>query len=73
MTETCIEEVDKETVRLLPGALEDAIAALESNKVLHDSVGASLVTAVIAVRKMEVMSYKDKLMDESKELLAQRY
>ena len=70
MTDTCIEEVDKETVRLLPGALEDAIAALESNKVLHDNVGASLVTAVIAVRKMEVMSYKDKLMDESKELLA---
>ncbi|KAG0564877.1 hypothetical protein KC19_8G147000 [Ceratodon purpureus] len=71
--DTDIEEVDKESVRPLPGALEEAIAALESNKVLQDSVGASLVTAIIAVRKAEVMYYKNESKDKSKALLVTRY
>lgn len=44
--------LDKETVRRLPGSLEEAIAALESNSVLCESLGAPLVVAVAAVRKV---------------------
>ena len=44
--------MDKETVRRLPGSLEEAVAALESNSVLRESLGAPLMVAVVAVRKV---------------------
>lgn len=70
-SDTKVEELDKESVRLLPGALEEAAAALESNKVLHESLGTPLVTAIVAVRKAEAAFHKNN--DNSKRLLAARY
>lgn len=73
LADTCVQELDKESISRLPGALEDAIAALENNKVLHDSIGASLVTAIIALRKAEVMHYKNESIDDTKKFLVTRY
>ena len=70
VSDTDVEKLDKESVRMLPGALEEAIAALENNKVLHECIGVSLVTAIIAVRKGEAAFHKN---NESKQLLAERY
>lgn len=71
LADTGVEDLDSETVGRLPGALEEAISALESNKTIRDSIGASLVTATLAVRKAEATFYKDK--PEAKELLIARY
>jgi glutamine synthetase len=68
---TDVEEVVKESVRLLPGALEEAVAALEGDKVLHESIGAPLVSAITAVRKSEAAFHKNN--SNSKLLLAARY
>ncbi|XP_073386225.1 protein fluG isoform X2 [Physcomitrium patens] len=66
-----IEELDKESVRLLPAVLEEAVAALESNKVMQESLGAALVVAISAVRKDEASFHNNN--NESKKLLAARY
>lgn len=66
-----VEELDKESVKLLPGSLEKAVAALESNKVLHECIGVPLVTAIAAVRMSEAAFYKNN--DNTKQLLAARY
>jgi len=55
-----VAELDKETVRRLPGSLEEAIAALESNSVLRESLGAPLMVAVAAVRKADIEFYKGR-------------
>lgn len=68
---TDIEELDKESVRLLPAVLEEAVAALESNKVMQESLGAALVVAISAVRKDEASFHNNN--NESKKLLAARY
>lgn len=69
--DTGVEDLDPETVGRLPAVLEESISALESNKVMRESIGAALVTAVLGVRKAEAVYYKDKT--EAKEGLIARY
>jgi len=71
LLDTGIEDLDLETVARLPAVLDDAILALQSNKVMRETIGADLVTAILGVRKAEAMYYKDKT--EAKELLIARY
>lgn len=59
MADTGVEDLDPETVGRLPAALEEAIAALESNKVMRETIGSALVTAILGVRKAEAQHYKD--------------
>jgi glutamine synthetase/predicted TIM-barrel fold metal-dependent hydrolase len=65
--DTDVAELDPETVARLPAKLEEAVAALESNKVMRETIGSALVTAVVGVRKAEVLHYKGH--PEMKELL----
>lgn len=67
MPDTDVAELDPETVARLPAKLEEAVAALESNKVMRETIGSALVTAVVGVRKSEVLHYKDH--PEMKEVL----
>jgi len=74
LLDTGIEDLDTETVGRLPSVLDESISALEGNKVMRESIGAALVTAVLGVRKAEAAHYKDKDTTEAaKEGLIARY